>query len=58
VLPVDYADEWPPTGGHVAGHHRPSAYALARLARPWDQLAVQAVTRDRHRVDALTAFVQ
>lgn len=58
VTPIDYAEEWPSDGSPVAHHHRGVAgdYVLGRFGRQWDQLAVQAVTRDRHRVDTLRAF--
>lgn len=58
VIP-EYAEEWP-ADAVVAGHHAGDAadFELGRRGRFWDQLAVQAVLRDRHRVPALRAFAQ
>lgn len=55
-----YADEWPSGGTPVAEHHADSAAdsELERRARHWDQLAVQAVLRDRHPLAALGAVLR
>ena len=57
AFPIDYAEVWPPDGTPVARHHHETAdaYELGRRLRIWDQLALQAVLRDRHRVAALAA---
>ena len=55
---ASYAEEWP-SDGRVAAHHAftEADFELGRQARWWDQLAVQAVLRDRQRIPALRAFV-
>ena len=55
----DYAMTWP-ADGPVTDHHRVAvdSFELGREGRFWDQLAVQAVLRDRHRIPALAAFVR
>ena len=55
----DYAMTWP-ADGPVADHHllAVDSFELGREGRFWDQLAVQAVLRDRHRIPALAAFVR
>jgi hypothetical protein len=58
VMPA-YTTTWPPDGP-VADHHKfaVDGFELGRERRFWDQLAVQAVVRDRHRIPALAAFVR
>jgi hypothetical protein len=58
VMP-DYAMTWP-ADGPVADHHllAVDSFELGREGRFWDQLAVQAVLRDRNRIPALAAFVR
>lgn len=54
-----YADEWQQGDDwQMASHHRVALtdYYLGRIGRPWDQLAVSAVTRDRHWVAAIRAL--
>lgn len=57
LLMPEYAEEWP-ADAVVAAHHAAADadFELGRRARYWDQLAVQAVLRDRHRIPALRAF--
>lgn len=55
----NYCDEW--TQGddwQMAPHHHSALtdYFLGRIDRPWDQLAVSAVTRDRHWIAAIRAL--
>ncbi|MBV8990364.1 MAG: hypothetical protein JO372_17575 [Solirubrobacterales bacterium] len=58
VMP-EYAEEWPADAA-VTRHHAGTAadFELGRRGRFSDQLAVQAVFRDPHRVPALRAFGQ
>lgn len=54
----NYAEEWQHGDDwHMAPHHRSAITDcyLGRIGRPWDQLAVSAVTRDRHWVAAIRA---
>jgi hypothetical protein len=55
---MEFADDWKPTDGwKVAPHHQRALTSyLARIGRPWDLLAVSAVLRDRHFVEALRYF--
>ncbi len=63
-VPLDtapkYAEEWRHGDGwRTAPHHRavPEDYFLGRISRPWDQLAVSAITRDRHWVTAVRTLM-
>lgn len=55
---MEFADTWKPTDGwKVAPHHQRALTSyLARIGRQWDLLAVSAVLRDRHFVEALRYF--
>jgi hypothetical protein len=55
---MEFADAWAPIDGwKVAPHHRRTLTSyLPRIGRPWDLLAVSAVLRDRHFVEALRHF--
>jgi hypothetical protein len=55
-----YVDEWPGDGRPVAEHHIASnaQLELEERARYWDQLAVQAVLRDRHHIAVLRAVLR
>jgi hypothetical protein len=55
-----YSESWSPEEGwKVAGHHRrlASSRFLLRLDRPWDQLAISSVLRDRNFIDAWIALL-
>lgn len=58
VMPLAYADQWPGSSVVVARHHEWDAdsFQLGRQNRFWDQLAIQAVLRDRHRMPALRGW--
>ncbi len=53
-----YQDEWPAEGWRTAPHQhdRPERFYLGRIGRPWDQLAVSAVLRDRYWLWAIRAL--
>lgn len=54
-----YLEEWPEDGSAVAEHHVVSEAQLGpKSARVWDELAVQAVLRDRHDIEILHACLQ
>ena len=62
-VPLDtsprYAETWAEGEGSVmAAHHReePSQYYLGRVERPWDQLAINVLLRDRHSMSAIRAL--
>jgi hypothetical protein len=64
-VPIDtapkYAEDW--TRGdewRMAPHHTQTTeqFYLGRIGRPWDQLAVSAVTRDRHWVSAIRVLAE
>jgi hypothetical protein len=55
---MEFADVWRPTDKwKVAPHHRRATPPyLLRIGRPWDLMAVSALLRDRHFIDALRFF--
>ena len=60
VMPLAYADQWPSSPVVVARHHKWGAdsFQLGRQNRFWDQLAIQAILRDRHRMPALRGWLR
>jgi hypothetical protein len=58
---VPYEETWRPTDGwKTAPHHRrnPVCNYSERMGRPWDQLAISCVVRDRHFVQNWRRFVE